>query len=84
MYMNLWEVVINSKSIDRTDFQKNLSRGSLFLEGHLVKFVSYVVTRIAPTYTKLWEVVNNSKSMDGIDFQKNLSRGSLFLEGDFS
>jgi hypothetical protein len=38
--MKLWEVVSNSKSMDGIDFQKNLSRGSLFSEGDLVKFVS--------------------------------------------
>jgi hypothetical protein len=36
----LWEVVSNSKRMDGIDFQKNLSRESLFLEGDLVKFVS--------------------------------------------
>ena len=40
IYTKLWEVVSNSKSMDGIDFQKNLSRGSLFLEGDLVKFVS--------------------------------------------
>jgi hypothetical protein len=38
LYTKLWEVV--SKSMDVIDFQKNLSRGSLFCEGDLVKFVS--------------------------------------------
>jgi hypothetical protein len=40
IYMILWEVVSNSKSMDGIDFQKNLSRGSLFWEGDLVKSVS--------------------------------------------
>ena len=30
IYTKLWEVVSNSKSMDVIDFQKNLSRGSLF------------------------------------------------------
>jgi hypothetical protein len=38
--MKVWEVVINNKSMDGIDFQKNLSRGLLFWEGDLVKFVS--------------------------------------------
>jgi hypothetical protein len=37
--------------MDGIDFQKNLSRGSLFLEGDLVKFVSeHVVAWITPTF----------------------------------
>jgi hypothetical protein len=36
--------------MDGIDFKKNLSRGSLFWEGGLVKFVSYVVAGIAPTF----------------------------------
>jgi hypothetical protein len=35
--------------MDGIDFQKNLSRGALFGED-FVKFVSYVVARIAPAF----------------------------------
>jgi hypothetical protein len=33
MYMKLWGVVNNSKSMDGIDFQKNQSMGSLFERG---------------------------------------------------
>jgi hypothetical protein len=40
IYMKLWEVISNSKGMYEIDCQKNLQRGSLFWEGHLVKFLS--------------------------------------------
>ena len=39
IYMKLWEVVNNNKSMDGIDFQKNLSWGSLFWDADLVEFL---------------------------------------------
>jgi hypothetical protein len=65
IYTILWEVVRNSKNMDEIDFQKNLSRGSLFWEIDLVRFLiccplygSFICWLI---YMKLWEVVSKSK-----------------------
>jgi hypothetical protein len=64
-----------SKSMDRIDFQKNLSRGSLFWEGDLLIFHEYVVASIALSFVdqftwKFGKLSSTVKAwMHGIDFQ---------------
>jgi hypothetical protein len=90
IYTKFWEAVSNSKSLDKIDFQKNLSRGSLFWKGNLllVKFVSYVVAWIAPTfvdgYTQNFEklsVIVNARM--GLIFRK-ICHGDHYFGGGHS
>jgi hypothetical protein len=82
IFTKLWEVVSNSKTMNGIDIQKNLSRGSLFWEGDLVKFLICCHLYRAPSFvdwfTWNWEKLSvrvktwMGLSMDRIAPQKNL------------